>query len=70
MSTRAQPAKAGLRLGAEQHVQLPERQETALRVFRLRLEPLLITALDITAVKRIASKHMWVHALGSSCESS
>jgi hypothetical protein len=55
---------------ADQHIELPERQETAPRICRLGLKPLLITALDITAVKRVASKYMWVHALGSSCECS
>jgi hypothetical protein len=32
----------------------------------LRIKPLLITALYITAVQRVSSKHVWIHALGSS----
>jgi hypothetical protein len=55
---RAQPAKAGLGLAMQQHVELPQRQETATRVLRLRLEPLLIPALDVTTVKRITSKYV------------
>jgi hypothetical protein len=55
---RAQPTKARFGLGADQHIELPEGQKTALGVFGLRLKPLLITALDITAVKRVSSKHM------------
>jgi hypothetical protein len=56
--SRTQPAKARLRLGTDQHIELPEWQETAAGVSRLRIKPLLITALDITAVKRVSSKHV------------
>jgi hypothetical protein len=55
---RAQPTKARFGLGADQHIELPERQKTALGVIGLRLKPLLITPLDITTVKRVSSKHM------------
>ena len=62
----AQPAEPRLRLGMDQHIELPKRQETALRDAGLRIKPMLITPLYITAVKRISSKYMWVHALYSS----
>jgi hypothetical protein len=64
---RAQPPKARFGLGPHQYIELPEGQKTALGVLGLHLKPPLITALDITAVKRVSSKHMWVHALGSNC---
>jgi hypothetical protein len=42
----------------DQHIELPERQETTTRVFDLLIKPLLITALHITEVKRVTSKQV------------
>ena len=51
---RRQPPQPHARIVPHQDIQLPERQESALRVPRLRLQPPLVAALHVAVVERIA----------------
>ena len=42
----------------DEHIELPERQKTALRITDLLVKPCLITAVRIPAVQWIPGKHM------------
>src|SRR5262249_10527079 len=55
---RTDPPKPRLLLALDEHIELPERQETAPWIHGLFIKPLLITAVRIPAVKRISSKHV------------
>ena len=55
---RTHPPEPRLRCSVDEHIELPERQETAPGVGGLRLKPLLITAIGVTTVQRIPSKHV------------
>src|SRR5437016_3907393 len=63
---RADPAEPCLLRRLDEYVELPERQETAASVVGLLVKPLLITAVHLTAVQRIPSKHIWIHSVCSS----
>jgi hypothetical protein len=63
---RAEPSKLERRLGLDQDIELTEWQNAALRMFGLGIEPRLITALCIAAIKRVTGKDMWFHSRTSS----
>src|SRR5262249_49927118 len=63
---RTNPPEPCLLRRLDEYIELPERQETTPSVVGLLIKPLLITAIHITAVQRIPSKHMWIHRVCSS----
>src|SRR5262249_34504311 len=63
---RTDPPEPCLLRRLDEYIELPERQEAAPSVTGLLIKPLLITAIHITAVQWIPSKHMWIHRLCSS----
>jgi hypothetical protein len=58
---RTNPPEPCLLRSLDEDIELPERQETTSSVVGLLVKPFLITAVHITAVQRIPSKHMWIH---------
>lgn len=62
----ADPSELRLLRSPDEYVELPERQKTALRITDLLIQPCLITAVCISAVQWIPSKHMWIHRACSS----
>ena len=52
------PSERGLRRAVEQHIEVVERQEFALRIFGARADPLFAAALALSAVQRIACEYV------------
>jgi hypothetical protein len=62
----AEPPEFKRRLGLDQDIEMVERQDAALWILGLGIEPDWIAALCIAAVKRVTGKNMWFHSRSSS----